>query len=202
MNYIMSLGLERPIRSLTRSYFSNQKPLSIADIGAGPGSSIRSFYETTGYIVAIDPSAELLSAACIGCTYMCDRVVGIAEHTPIRDQGVDYSTAFFSARDFIDVSKGVEEAARIARRGVIITDIFIPENILLHIMLLYWVCAIVPLLALFFAPRHWKEYRRLCTTLRSWITSSQLKEELRQRGLKVSSISFFDTVLEMVIGKK
>ncbi len=204
MNYAMSLGYDRLARLLAFKYFEKVQPRATLDIGTGPGTSLRALLLTSKYVVALDPSATSLLRLryCSGYGHKCDRVIAVAEHLPLREGSVDYATAFFSARDFIDIWRGISEALRTTRRGLVVTDIFLPKSILWRIALMAWICFIVPIIALIIATPFWKNYLRLCRTLKEWIHGDILVEYLARHELRVERISVFKNILEVIIGEK
>ncbi len=190
MNRVMSFGLDERVRS--RGISSLGSCATCLDAGAGPGDSLlkASSMGVCGYIVALEPSALLASIAGQRCGLLCDVVVGVAEALPLRANAVSCSMAFFSARDFIDLEKGVEEIARVTRRAIVIGDIFLIRARLLRFLQLFWVCMVVPLIAMFVAGSRWKSYTSLCKTLKGWLTAEQLAESLKAKGLSVSVTAY------------
>lgn len=189
MNRIMSLGLDNRIRvEALKNLCSNineglkNKPIILADIGAGPGDSIEpilSVCKETSYIIALDPSPRLLTN--IEPNVFCERVVAIAEHLPLRTKSITFATAFYAARDFRNLNLALQEIRRaIGQGGIAIGDIFLPDEVLNNIAVKIWVCIIVPLLALVFATKQWKHYRGLCKSLKGWISVKGLCNMIKQ----------------------
>lgn len=188
---LSSLGNARRVRrgALRRAAeVLGHSPRVLVDVGAGPGDSVREAAGLLGpgYIVAVDPSPRLVSEACRGLEHVCDAVVAVAEHLPIRGRGADLATSFYAARDFQDLRLGVREMIR-ASRVVAIGDIFLPRNPVARLLVRAWVCVAAPLLAMLVAFLRGLSYRGICSTLRGWCSVEDLaaliQEEASRLGL-------------------
>ncbi len=85
---------------------------SVANIGAGTGS-----YETPNTVVAVEPSRVMIDQRPEGAAPV---VQAEAEHLPIGTGAVDAAAAFLTVHHWADLSAGVAEMMRIARRRVVI----------------------------------------------------------------------------------
>ncbi|MFI5506308.1 methyltransferase domain-containing protein [Mycobacterium sp. NPDC051804] len=85
---------------------------SVANIGAGTGS-----YETPNTVVAVEPSRVMIDQRPEGSAHAAQAV---AEHLPISAGAVDAAAAFLTVHHWADLSAGVAEMMRIARRRVVI----------------------------------------------------------------------------------
>lgn len=85
---------------------------SVANIGAGTGS-----YETPNTVVAVEPSRVMIDQRPKGAA---PAVQAVAEHLPIGTGAVDAAAAFLTVHHWADLSAGVAEMMRIARRRVVI----------------------------------------------------------------------------------
>ena len=85
---------------------------SVANIGAGTGS-----YETTNTVVAVEPSRVMIEQRPEGAA---PAVQAVAEHLPIGTGAVDAAAAFLTVHHWADLSAGVAEMMRIARRRVVV----------------------------------------------------------------------------------
>ena len=189
MNKIMSLGLADKIRVEALKTLCNglegglnDKPIILADIGAGPGDSIKTIINVcrgVSYIIALDPSSRLL--ANIEPSMLCERVVAVAEYLPLRPRSITFATAFYAARDFQNLDQAIQEIVRtISRGGIAIGDIFLPDRTLNNIAVKIWVCVFVPLLAIMFATKQWRHYTGLCKSLKGWLSVKKLCNIIKQ----------------------
>lgn len=183
---LSSLGNARRVRrgALRRAVtLLGHAPRVVVDVGAGPGDSVREAAGliAPGYIVAVDPSPRLVSEACMGLEHVCDAVVAVAEHLPIRDRGADLATSFYAARDFRDLRRGVREMVRVSRT-IAIGDIFLPRNPVTRLLVRAWVCVAAPLLAVLVAFLRGLSYRGICSTLRGWCSVEDLAALIREEA--------------------
>lgn len=85
---------------------------SVANIGAGTGS-----YETPHTVVAVEPSRVMIDQRPDGSP---PAVQAMAEHLPIGTGAVDAALAILTVHHWTDLSRGVAEMLRIARRRVVV----------------------------------------------------------------------------------
>lgn len=183
---LSSLGNARRVRrgALRRAAaVLGHAPRVLVDVGAGPGDSVREAARllSPGYMVAVDPSPRLVSEACTGLEHVCDAVVAVAEHLPIRSRGAELATSFYAARDFQDLRRGVREMMR-ASRVIAVGDIFLPRNPVARLLVRTWVCVVAPLLAMLIAFIRGLSYRGICSTLRGWCSVEDLAALIREEA--------------------
>ncbi|WP_168371228.1 methyltransferase domain-containing protein [Pyrodictium occultum] len=181
MNKIMSLGIEDRVRHdavdlvarLLGGVEAHSQPV-VVDVGSGPGSSVRVIRRMLphSFVVAVDPSVQLLASACTGP--LCDRVAAVAESLPVRSGGADFVTSFYASRDFRSLSSALYSMISAARRAVVIGDVFLPRQLVRRLLVRSWICWAVPVLAFVFARRYWGLYRGLCITIRGWCDVEEL----------------------------
>jgi len=85
---------------------------SVVNIGAGGGS-----YETPHTVVAVEPSRVMIDQR---PGDGAPAVQALAEHLPIGTDAVDAVTAILTVHHWTDLSQGVAEMLRIARRRVVV----------------------------------------------------------------------------------
>lgn len=86
---------------------------SVANVGAGAGS-----YEPEDReVVAVEPSRTMIERRPVGAAPVHQ---GTAEALPLEDSSVDAAMALFTIHHWRDVSKGLAELRRVARRRVVI----------------------------------------------------------------------------------
>jgi SAM-dependent methyltransferase len=86
---------------------------TVVNVGAGTGS-----YEPTDrFVVAVEPSVEMIRQRRQGTPV----VQSVAESLPFGERCFDAATALLSAHHFSDMSAGLREMKRVARRLVIFT---------------------------------------------------------------------------------
>jgi SAM-dependent methyltransferase len=106
---------------------------TVLDVGAGTGS-----YEPEDrWVLGVEPSLEMIRQRAPNAAPCMQ---GFAEHLPFGDGAVDAVTAFLTIHHWSDLERGLSEAARVARRRVVIltwlpsfaralwfTDAYLPE---------------------------------------------------------------------------
>ena len=93
---------------------------SVADIGCGPGSAVRSAARLGASVVGIDPAPVMLRVARL-LTRRSARTVryaeGSAEALPLPDASVSVAWSIASVHHWADLDAGLREARRILRPG-------------------------------------------------------------------------------------
>lgn len=103
------------------------KPQSILDLGCGNGASMQIFREAhVAHCVGIDPEEEAVEE---GRTFGLDVRLGRAETLPFADQSFDVVTLEYAAHHLENLHRGLQEAIRVARLGVVVLDCWYDEAI-------------------------------------------------------------------------
>ncbi|MUL49797.1 class I SAM-dependent methyltransferase [Mycobacterium sp. CBMA293] len=84
---------------------------SVVNIGAGAGS-----YEPANTVVAVEPSHVMIRQRQPGAA---PAVQAVAEALPLRDKSVDAALAVLTVHHWTDVSAGIWEMQRVARRRLV-----------------------------------------------------------------------------------
>lgn len=129
-NTIMSLGLHR----ILRRWVLESTHGIVLDVGCGNGVYIPCLAEKAEKLVCIDP---ILPRRAENHPNV-DRVIGVAEYLPFRGKAFDTVIAMFSFRDFIDKARGIHNLRAVAKKGVLILDLFTPTIYMKPLIILYF----------------------------------------------------------------
>jgi len=158
-NHAMSFGLDEKLRNIIYGSVSGK----IVDIGCGDGTYSFPFLTRAEEVVCVDPLAHRFSSK--SSDPRLHRISGVAEYLPLREKSVDYATAMFSFRDFLDKAKGLSEMKRVARRGLLLLEIFNPPALFRPFLYAY-IQAIAPLLGYLASRGSGRGWRLLMPTIR------------------------------------
>lgn len=93
---------------------------SLLDVGCGPGIFLEHFWESGFDVTGFDASPDMLAAARARLGPRADFHLGSADHLPFEDNAFDF-VALLNVLEFVDDAPAVlEEAFRVAARGVLI----------------------------------------------------------------------------------
>jgi len=88
---------------------------SVVNVGAGSGS-----YEPTDRdVTAVEPSKTMIAQRAPDAAPV---VEGVAEHLPFADKSFDAATAFLTTHHWSDVTAGLKEMRRVARKRCVFFD--------------------------------------------------------------------------------
>jgi len=154
VNRILSLGRERSWR---RSGVEMLPDGSVLDLGCGTGDT-----DFEGRrVVGLDPVVEMLALSPVS-----ERVVGVGEALPFRDQVFDGVFSGYVMRNLTSVATSLDEAHRVLRPGgvFVIVDLGRPTNPMLRVLHRIGTALIIPLVGLVFARspgQYWYLHRSL-----------------------------------------
>jgi demethylmenaquinone methyltransferase/2-methoxy-6-polyprenyl-1,4-benzoquinol methylase len=154
INRILSLGRERSWR---RRGVEMLPDGSVLDLGCGTGDT-----DFEGRrVVGLDPVVEMLALSPVS-----ERVVGVGEALPFRDQVFDSVFSGYVMRNLTSVATSLDEAHRVLRSGgvFIIVDLGRPTNPMLRVLHRIGTALILPLVGLVFARspgQYWYLHRSL-----------------------------------------
>jgi demethylmenaquinone methyltransferase/2-methoxy-6-polyprenyl-1,4-benzoquinol methylase len=154
INRILSLGQERKWRATGIEMLDRG---TVLDLGCGTG--------TTDFqgrmVIGLDPVIEMLALSPVR-----DRVVGVGEALPFRDESLDGVFSGFVFRNLTSVDATLTELHRVLRPGsaVVVVDLTRPRNATLRLLHRVGTAVLLPLVGLVFAgaPReYWYLHRSL-----------------------------------------
>lgn len=154
INRILSLGREREWR---RRGVDMLPQGTVLDLGCGTGET--DFGERG--VVGLDPVIEMLSLSPAS-----ERVAGVGEALPFRDQSFDGVFSGYVMRNLTSVSSTLDEVHRVLEPGgvLVVIDLGRPTNALLRLLHRLGTAAILPLVGLIFAGspgEYWYLHRSL-----------------------------------------
>jgi len=184
VNNIMSLGQVKKLRARIVAYHNSLvRGKIVVDLGSGKGhSAIEMLKHEPKIIVLLDPSPLMLTNNIAYATnsIVVERVVGVAEHLPLRDKAVEAIFSFFVLRDLLDLCCALREIVRASRKGVLV-DVIRPSSRLWDIIISTWFCAAIPLIAgIIQGVSGYKSYNIFCRTVRKWLTKEELAKIVRK----------------------
>jgi len=154
INRILSLGQERKWRARGIEMLDRG---TVLDLGCGTGTT-----DFQGRVViGLDPVIEMLAVSPVR-----DRVVGVGETLPFRDESLDGVFSGFVFRNLSSVDATLAELHRVLRPGsaVVVVDLTRPRNGALRLLHRVGTAIVLPLVGLVFAgaPReYWYLHRSL-----------------------------------------
>nr|KJR72986.1 MAG: methyltransferase type 11 [Thermoproteus sp. AZ2] len=170
MNAAMTFGnADRWRRQAASLLDSNVE--KILDAGCGPGNMER---HLRGHIVGLDYSLEMLRA-----NPYEDKVQGVFELMPFRDDAFDAAVLGYSLHAARDLEAALAELVRVARE-VVAVSMGKPDNRAAEALARFYVAYIVPLMARLLAPALVQEYKALKTIFDSALRNNELRKLLER----------------------
>ncbi len=195
MNKVMSLGLDLRIRAHGVRRVLGLSPL--LDVGSGPGTMVHvaRLMGYRGEAVLLDPSEAMLKAALkgLGRGPETHAVQGVAEHLPFRDSAFRAAMSGFAIRDVYNLPRALGEIRRVLARGApfVMVDITKPDNPLARLAAAFYWRAVVPLMALVFAGRRWRNYLDIFPTYVRMPRLSAFHALAARAGLRLEDARLF-----------
>lgn len=195
MNKVMSLGLDLRIRAHGVKRVLGLSPL--LDVGSGPGTMVHvaRLMGYRGEAVLLDPSEAMLKAALrgLGRGPGNHAVQGIAEHLPFRDSAFRAVMSGFAIRDVYNLPKALGEIRRVLAPDApfVMVDITKPDNPLARLAAAFYWKVVVPLMALIFAGRRWRNYLDIFPTYVMMPRLSALHALAARAGLLLEDARLF-----------
>lgn len=175
----ISLGIAGPLRRRAVAFLRSHRKEWVLDSGAGPGVSSRMLIDD-GFdnVLAVDPSANLLSFAKSHLGSQFHPIIGVAENLPLRTGSLGAIITCFALRDAARLDLTLEEFARSTRRGgaLAIVDIGKPDASFCRRLIQFYISMIMPRLA-----RAWirgriggNPFKMIIPTWKRLLTNNQL----------------------------
>ena len=163
INRVLSLGQEKNWRARGIEMLS---PGTVLDLGCGTGAT----HFGDRAVVGLDPVIEMLALSPV-----TDRVVGLGEALPLRDEAVDGVFSGFVFRNLSSVPDTLDEIHRVLKPGqtAVVVDLARPHNVMLRVLHRIGTAVLLPLVGLIFAGAP-KEYWYLHRSLDSLPPPEQL----------------------------
>ncbi len=98
-----------------------RRKLKLLDIGCGTGTFLEFFWSCGFDLTGIDLSPDMLASAREKIGHRADLHLGSAEHLPFEDREFDYASIMTVLEFVDDPALVLLEAARVARKGILIT---------------------------------------------------------------------------------
>ena len=154
INRILSLGQERKWRARGIEMLDRG---TVLDLGCGTGAT--DFQGRA--LIGLDPVIEMLALSPVR-----DRVVGVGEALPFRDESLDGVFSGFVFRNLSSVDTTLAELHRVLRPGsaVVVVDLTRPRNGTLRLLHRVGTAIVLPLVGLVFAGapgEYWYLHRSL-----------------------------------------
>ncbi|AFA38692.1 methyltransferase domain-containing protein [Pyrobaculum sp.] len=189
-NKIVTLGnVDRWRREALSLYYSvnGRSVLKILDAGAGPGNMAHHL-RGTRYLVAFDASIEMLRLNNVAD----DRVVGMFEQMPFRDESFDLLISGYALHAAVDLEKAAAEFSRVANYQVVVA-IGKPDRRVARCLVLAYAKFVVPRVVCIVAPRQiCREYGKIYEIMASLPPNSRIRQiisryahivQYREKGL-------------------
>lgn len=113
-NTILSFGLDKQWRRITRELLDLQPGERVLDLAAGTAVSTVELAKSGAWVVACDFSQGMLAA---GAKRNVPKVAGDAMHLPFDDATFDAVTISYGLRNVHDFEAGLREMARVTKPG-------------------------------------------------------------------------------------
>jgi demethylmenaquinone methyltransferase/2-methoxy-6-polyprenyl-1,4-benzoquinol methylase len=183
-NSVLSLGQDRRWRRRTRDSLQLLPGQRVLDLAAGTGVSTVELARSGALAVACDFSVGMLQAG----RARRDRqavpfVAGDALHLPFADGAFDAVTISFGLRNVADVSRALQELARVARPGakLAVCEFSQPVNKVFRLIYLNYLMRALPAIARRVSSNP-DAYVYLAESIRAWPAQSDLARTIAAAG--------------------
>jgi len=193
MNDLMSMGVHR----LWKKHFCNEASKApgqvFVDLAGGTGDIAKAMVNNQREVIIIDPSVEMMRIAESRLGDQCRYFAATAENIPLPDNSVDVLTISFGIRNTTDISKSLQEIARVLKPGGFFYCLeFSTPQAWLQPFYNTWSRFIIPRLGAFVAG-HPDAYTYLIESIREFPVQQEMVEMIQQAGLlnvTYSNLSF------------
>ncbi len=183
-NAVLSLGQDRRWRRRTRQTLDLAPGDRVLDLAAGTGVSTVELRRSGAAAIACDFSLGMLKA---GRARKGRRsvpfVAGDALHLPFADAAFDAVTISFGLRNIVDVSRALEELARVTRPGgrLVVCEFSQPRFVPFRVIYLRYLMRALPWIARRVSSNA-VAYEYLAESIRAWPTREQLARTIASSG--------------------
>lgn len=189
INRIMSFGSGEVYRNQALERSGLKPGMKVLDVGSGTGvvaHLAQGMVQDQGLVVALDPSIGMLGEAKTrGVHYITQ---GLGEKLPFPDATFDRVTMGFALRHVADLRILFAEYRRVLKPGgqILLLEITRPENMLLRVLLRFYMKGVVPTLTRLF--RHSSEAQELMRyywdTIEQCVPPSTILATMAEVGLQ------------------
>lgn len=154
LNHALSFGIDRRWRKAVTRIAEQRKAAEILDIATGTGDMAieLSRLKSTVRVVGGDFSPNMLAVARRkAAAERCGHKITFAEEDALNlsqdDESFDMTVVAFGARNFADIGRGLEQMARVTKKGgaVAVLELTIPRNIFVKAAYRLYFHGILPL---------------------------------------------------------
>jgi len=117
MNDLMSMGIHRVWKRRFCKEANNSTGQVFVDLAGGTGDIASAMINDQREVIIIDPSIEMMRIAEKRLGNSCRYLAASAEDIPLPDNSVDVLTISFGIRNATDISKSLQEIARVLKPG-------------------------------------------------------------------------------------
>ncbi len=172
----------------------------VLDAGAGPGFMAKLFNKKIkSNIVLLDYSIEMLENSVISC----NKVQGLFEALPFRDNCFDVVLSGFAFHASIDMDKSAAEFARVNKYYTGLVSIGKSENNIKQKLGSFYIYNIIPILARFSAGKNYVEFKKIFEIYKNIPNNKKLANILKKYyTIEIFNQKAFDTIYQIIAKKK
>ena len=187
LNRILSMGLDQGWRKTTLKKIELREGHSVLDLATGTGDLAMLQAKTTGEIVGLDPSPNMLAVAqqkvdAEGISNRVKLVLGDAQNLQFEDNHFDRATIAFGIRNVPDRMQGLREMVRVLKPGgkAGILELNEPEKGILAAGAKVYIRKIVPWIGAMLSGS--KEYKYLQESIAAFPNNEEFTKMMRSAG--------------------
>lgn len=179
-NTILSLGRDQHWRRATRAALQLSPGQVVLDLAAGTAVSTMELAKSGAWCVAADFSVGMLHA---GAQRLVPKVAADATALPFNDAVFDAVSISFGLRNIVDHSAGLQEMARVTRRGgrLVVCEFSTPVVPVLATVYKEYLMRALPRAARAVSSNP-QAYEYLAESIRAWPDQMTLARHIQQAG--------------------
>lgn len=180
VNTVLSLGMDRYWREITRRALDPRPGERVLDLAAGSGVSTVRFARSGAWCLAADFSLGMLAA---GRDRGVPMVAADALRLPFADASFDAVTILFGLRNLVDVRAGLREMARVVRPGgrLVVCEFSTPTWEPFRTVYMNYVMRALPPVARLVSSNP-DAYVYLAESIRAWPKQAELARTIAESG--------------------